>query len=45
MDKVHPWRALMIDHSFDVEKDIFQPKKNNEKLLGLEVPYLSTIVV
>ena len=30
-------------HSLDVKKDIFQPRDDNEELIGPEVPYLSTI--
>ena len=31
----------MIVHSLEVEKDLLCPKEDNEKLLGLEVPYYS----
>ena len=30
MDKAHPLSTLMVDCSFDVENDIFQPKDDNE---------------
>ena len=43
MDKAHPLITLTTDCSFDVEKDIFQPKDDNEKLLSPKVSYLSTI--
>ncbi|XP_070054489.1 secreted RxLR effector protein 161-like [Nicotiana tomentosiformis] len=33
----------MVVRSLDVNKDLFRPQENNEELLGLEVPYLSTI--
>ena len=33
----------MIVCSLEVNKDLFHPKKDNEELLGLEVPYLSVI--
>ena len=41
MDKSHPLSSLMIVHSLEVEKDLLCPKEDNEKLLGLEVPYYS----
>ena len=33
----------MVVRSLEVTKDPFRPKKENEELLGLEVPYLSAI--
>ena len=33
----------MVVRSFEVDKDPFRPKEENEKLLGSEVPYLSAI--
>ena len=33
----------MIVCSLEVNKDLFHPKKDNEELLGLKVPYLSVI--
>ena len=33
----------MVVRSLEVDKDPFHPKKENEKLLGPEVPYLSAI--
>ena len=43
MDKAHPLNSPMIVRSLEVNKDPFRPKEENEKLLGPEVPYLSTI--
>ena len=43
MDKAHPLSSPMIVCSLDVKKDPFRPCENGEELLGLEVPYLSTI--
>ena len=43
MDKSHPLSSLMIVHSLEVKKDPFHFKEDNEKLLGLEVPYYSVI--
>ena len=33
----------MVVCSLEVNKGLFHPKEENEKLLGLEVPYLNTI--
>ena len=33
----------MIVHSLEVKKDLFYPKKDNEELLGLKVPYYNVI--
>ena len=33
----------MVVRSLEVDKDLFRPKEENEKLLGPEVPYLSAI--
>ena len=33
----------MIVHSLKVKKDLFYPKEDDKKLLGLEVPYYSII--
>ncbi|WKA13112.1 hypothetical protein VitviT2T_030444 [Vitis vinifera] len=43
MDKVHPLISPMVVRSLDVKKDPFRPCKNDEELLGPEVPYLSAI--
>ena len=43
MDKSHPLSSLMIVHSLEVKKDLFYPKKDNEKLLGLKVLYYNVI--
>ena len=43
MDKSHPLSSPMVVRSLEVTKDPFQPKEENEELLGPEVPYLSVI--
>ena len=43
MDKSHPLCSPMVVRSLEVTKDPFRPKKENEELLGPEVPYLSAI--
>ena len=43
MDKAHPLSTPMIVRSLDVKKDPFQPREDNEEILGPEVPYLSAI--
>ena len=43
MDKAHPLNSLMVVRSLEVDKDLFHPKEENEKLLGPEVSYLSAI--
>ena len=43
MDKSHPLTSPMVVRSLEVTKDPFWPKEENEELLGLEVPYLSSI--
>ena len=43
MDKSHPLSSPMVVRSLEVTKDPFRPKKENEELLGPEVPYLSAI--
>ena len=43
MDKSHPLSSPMVVRSLEVTKDPFQPKEENEELLGTEVPYLSAI--
>ena len=44
MDKTHPLSLLMIVHSLNVKKDPFHPCEKGEKLLGLEVLYLVSLV-
>ncbi|CAN4122529.1 unnamed protein product [Withania somnifera] len=44
MDKTHPLSTPMVVRSLDVNKDPFRPQKENEELLGPEVPYLGAIV-
>ena len=41
MDKAHSLSFPMIVRSIDAKKVYFRPKKENEALLGPEVPYLS----
>ena len=41
MDKSHPLSSLMTVYSLEVKNDLLCPKKDNEELLGLEVPYYS----
>ena len=43
MDKSHSLSSPMVVRSFEVTKDLFRLKEENEELLGLEVPYLSAI--
>jgi Reverse transcriptase (RNA-dependent DNA polymerase) len=43
MDKTHPLSTPMVIRSLDVKKDPYRPQKNNKKVLGPEVPYLSAI--
>jgi len=43
MDKAHPLSTPMVVRSLEVNKDLFQPPKEDEELLGPEVPYLSAI--
>jgi hypothetical protein len=43
MDKAHPLSTPMVVRSLDVKKDFYRPQENNEKILGPEVPYLSTL--
>ena len=43
MDKAHSLSTLMVVRSLEINKDTFQPKENDEELLGPEVPYLCTI--
>ena len=41
--KSHPLNSPMVVRSLEVTKDPFQPKEENDELLGPEVPYLSAI--
>jgi hypothetical protein len=43
MKDAYPLRTPMAGRSLDVEKDIFRPREENEKVLGSEYPYLSAI--
>lgn len=43
MKDAYPLKTPMVVRSFDVEKDPFRPKEEDEKLLGPEYPYLSAI--
>ncbi|XP_062075085.1 secreted RxLR effector protein 161-like [Humulus lupulus] len=43
MDKSHPLSSPMVVRSLYVKNDSFQPGKEHEELLGLEVSYLSAI--
>ena len=43
MDKSHPLSFPMVVRSFEMTKDMFRPKKENEELLGPEASYLSAI--
>ena len=43
MNKSHPLSSLMVVRLLEVTKDLFQPKEENEELLGHEVPYISAI--
>ena len=38
MDKSYPSVTLMSVHSLDVEKDLFRPREDGNKILGLNVP-------
>ncbi|CAA7040496.1 unnamed protein product [Microthlaspi erraticum] len=40
MDQSHPLSSPMIVRSLDVLKDPFRPRKNDEEVIGPEVPYL-----
>ena len=43
MDKAHPLKISVQVRSLEVQKDIFWPLDDNEKLLNPEMPYLSAI--
>ena len=43
MDKSHSLSIPMVVRSLDINKDPFRLKEKDEKLLGPEIPYLSTI--
>ena len=43
IDKAHLLSSPMVVRSFDVKKDLFHPKEDDEETLSTEVPYLSAI--
>ena len=43
MDKSHLLNIPMVVRSLDIHKDPFQPRENDDELLGDETPYLSAI--
>ena len=43
IDKSHPLSSPMVVRLFEVTKDPFRPKEENEELFGLKVPYLNAI--
>ena len=43
MDKGNPLSTLMVVKSLNIDNDLFRPCKENEVVLGPEVPYLSAI--
>ena len=43
MSECYPLKIPMVIQSLEVDKDPFQPKEGDEKILGPKVPYLSTI--
>ncbi|XP_070049501.1 uncharacterized mitochondrial protein AtMg00810-like [Nicotiana tomentosiformis] len=43
MDKAHPLSIPMVVQSLEVNKDLFQPPEEDEKLLDPEIPYLNEI--
>ena len=43
MDKTYPLSTPMIVRSLESHKDPFYPKKSDEKILGLDVPYFNAI--
>jgi hypothetical protein len=43
MNKTYLLNTPMVDWSLDVRKDHFRPQEKDEEILGLEVPYISTI--
>lgn len=43
MYKTYPLSAPRVVWSFDLIKDLFHPKEDNEHILGPEVPYLNGI--
>ncbi|KAL1199181.1 Retrovirus-related Pol polyprotein from transposon TNT 1-94 [Cardamine amara subsp. amara] len=43
MDQSHPLTSPMVVRSLDLDKDPFGPKKDDEEVLGPEMPYLSAI--
>ena len=43
MDNAHPLSTPMVVRSLDAKNDPFRPPKEDEEILGPEVPYLSVI--
>ena len=43
MDKSYPNKTQMVVRSFKIGKDQFRPRDIGEKMLRLEIPYLSVI--
>lgn len=43
MNECHPLKTPIVVGSLEADKDLFQPKEEDEKVLGPEVPYLSAI--
>ncbi|KAG7594482.1 Integrase catalytic core [Arabidopsis thaliana x Arabidopsis arenosa] len=43
MDQAHPLSSPMVVRSLGLDRDPFGPKKDEEEVLGPEVPYLSAI--
>ncbi|KAG7531336.1 Ribonuclease H-like superfamily [Arabidopsis suecica] len=43
MDQAHPLSSPMVVRSLGLDSDSFDPKKDEEEVLGPEVPYLSAI--
>ena len=43
MDNAYPLSTLIVVLSLEPHKDLFHPKEPNEKIFGLEVPYLNAI--
>jgi hypothetical protein len=43
MDKSYPNKTPMVVRSLEIDKDPFIPRDIGEKMLGLEIPYLSVI--
>ena len=43
MNKSYPNKTPMVVRSLEIRKDPFRPRDIGEKMLGLEIPYLSVI--